>query len=55
MKVTLLRTQASIKTYKKQENVGRVLIIRSIYSVLASKKKSAYVTAKHIQLSFVRA
>jgi len=52
---TLLVTQEAMKEMIALKTGGRVIVIGSIHSVLASKNKSAYVAAKHAQLGFVRA
>ncbi|AJC49061.1 3-hydroxybutyrate dehydrogenase [Allofrancisella guangzhouensis] len=52
---TLLVTQEAMRHMIKLKTGGRVIVIGSIHSVLASKNKAAYVAAKHAQLGFVRA
>lgn len=52
---TLMVTQAAMKHMKELKTGGRILVIGSIHSVLASKNKAAYVAAKHAQLGFVKA
>jgi 3-hydroxybutyrate dehydrogenase len=50
-----LTTKASMKKMIEKGNGGRIIIIGSVHSFEASKNKSAYVTAKHGLLGFVRA
>lgn len=50
-----LTTKACMKKMIEKKNPGRIIVIGSIHSVEASKDKSAYVTAKHGLLGFVRA
>lgn len=52
---TFLTTKACMKKMILQKTGGRILVTGSIHSVEASKNKSAYVSAKHAQLGFVRA
>ena len=52
---TLTVTQAAMKHMITLKTGGRILVIGSIHSVLASKNKAAYIAAKHAQLGFVRA
>ena len=52
---TLIVTQAAMKHMIRLKTGGRVLVIGSVHSVLASKNKSAYVAAKHAQVGFVKA
>ena len=52
---TLMVTQAAMKKMIDLKTGGRIIVIGSIHSVLASKNKAAYVAAKHAQVGFVRA
>ncbi|APC91570.1 MULTISPECIES: 3-hydroxybutyrate dehydrogenase [Francisella] len=52
---TLLVTQSAMRHMIELKTGGRVIIVGSVHSVLASKNKAAYVAAKHAQLGFVRA
>jgi len=50
-----LTTKACMKKMIELKTPGRIVVIGSIHSVEASKDKSAYVTAKHGLMGFVRA
>jgi len=52
---TFIVTQAAMKKMIALKTGGRILVIGSVHSVLASKNKSAYVAAKHAQVGFVKA
>ena len=52
---TLLVTQAAMRHMIELKTAGRIVVIDSVHSVLASKNKAAYVAAKHAQVIFVRA
>lgn len=52
---TLLVTQAAMRHMIELKTGGRIIVVGSVHSVLASKNKAAYVAAKHAQLGFVRA
>ena len=52
---TFLTTKACMKQMIAQKTGGKILVVGSVHSVEASKNKSAYVSAKHAQLGFVRA
>ena len=50
MPVTLLVTQAAMKHMIDLKTVGRIIVVESVHSVLASKNKVGYVAAKHAQV-----
>lgn len=52
---TLIVTQAAMKHMIRLKTGGRIIVVGSVHSVLASKNKSAYVAAKHAQVGFVKA
>jgi 3-hydroxybutyrate dehydrogenase len=52
---TLMVTQAAMRKMIDLKTGGRIIVIGSVHSVLASKNKAAYVAAKHAQVGFVRA
>ncbi|MFC4891767.1 3-hydroxybutyrate dehydrogenase [Pseudofrancisella aestuarii] len=52
---TLLVTQAAMRHMIELKTGGRIIVVGSVHSVLASKNKAAYVAAKHAQVGFVRA
>ena len=52
---TLIVTQAAMRHMIELKTGGRVIVIGSVHSVLASKNKSAYVASKHAQVGFVKA
>lgn len=52
---SFLLAKAAMKYMRQQPNGGAIIITGSVHSFLASKEKSAYVTAKHAQLGMVRA
>ena len=52
---TLLVTQSAMRHMIELKTGGRIIVIGSVHSVLASKNKAAYVAAKHAQVGFVRA
>lgn len=52
---TFLTTKAAMKKMIELKTGGRIIVTGSVHSVEASKNKSAYVSAKHAQLGFVRA
>lgn len=49
-----LTTKACMKKMISIGNSGKIIVIGSVHSFEASKNKSAYVTAKHALLGFVR-
>ena len=51
---TFLTTKYAMQQMIAQKTGGRIIVTGSIHSVEASKNKSAYVSAKHAQLGFVR-
>lgn len=52
---TFLTTRACMRKMIAAKTGGRIIVIGSVHSFEASKNKSAYVTAKHGLLGFVRA
>ena len=54
MPVTLLVTQAAMKHMIDLKTGGRIIVVESCHSVLASKNKVGYVAAKHAQVVFVK-
>ncbi|MGV3278547.1 3-hydroxybutyrate dehydrogenase [Rickettsiales bacterium LUAb2] len=52
---TFLMTKYCMQQMKAKKNGGRIIVMGSVHSFEASKNKSAYVTAKHGLLGFVRA
>lgn len=52
---TLIVSQEAMKHMIELKTGGRIIVIGSVHSVLASKNKSAYVAAKHAQVGFVKA
>lgn len=52
---TLIVSQAVMRHMIDLKTGGRIIVVGSVHSVLASKNKAAYVAAKHAQVGFVRA